>query len=586
MSRRGRIRLLSANAPVIAALRELASFTAIEDGSPQSFRARAYVGAIRAIEGLSRPVASMSASELAGVRGIGKSTAAKVREFVETGRIDKLERLRETHPPGQLDLLRVPGVGPKTVTLLWKELGVGDLADLETAATEGRLRHVQGLGERTERQILSSLERLKSFGTERTPIARAWPLAERFAAGVRERTGGAEVTVAGSLRRFRETVKDVDLLVVTDEPEAAMTAAAEHEEVVEVVAAGPTKTSVRTLDRLQVDVRAVEPGQAGAALLYFTGSQAHNIRLRERALARDLTLNEYALARPDGAVIAGRDEAEVYSALDLTWVPPELREDAGEVELAARGDLPRLVEVEDLRGDLHDHSDWSGDGRIPLGTLVASAEERGYEYFAVTDHAEDLRINGLSRAAMLAQRRELESLRERHDGLALLHGAELNIDPDGGLDYDPEFLAGFDWGVASVHSAFDLPPERQTRRLVTAMRNPAVNVIGHLLGRRIGRRPGIEADLDVVLDAAIETGTGIEINSSLDRLDAPAEVLREGAARGVTFVLSTDTHALHELDNVRYGVRHARRGMVPADQIANTWPAGRFLAWTREVRQA
>jgi DNA polymerase (family X) len=283
-------------------------------------------------------------------------------------------------------------------------------------------------------------------------------------------------------------------------------------------------------------------------------------------------------------VVASRTEEEVYAALELPWIPPELREDDGEFERAEAGELPDLVTREDLRGDLHDHTDRSGDGRVAMEDLVAAAVDHGLEYLAITDHAEDLSINGISREEMLTQRRELRDLEEARGDIRLLHGAELNIGIDGSLDYDADFLAAYDWLVASVHSHFRRPPREQTARVVAAMRHPSVTAIGHLQGRMLGRRAGIELDLDTVLDTAVETGTAIEINGNLRRLDASAEVIREGAARGVTFVISSDAHAIPELDNLRHGVSNARRGGLPKQQVANTWPTERFLRWVDDVR--
>lgn len=575
-----------ANHEVVRLLRELSTLTEIEEGDPQAFRVRAYDNAARAVEGLSRDVADMSEEELREVRGIGSSIAARIREYVEEGRVAKLEELRSRHPPGQLELMRVPGIGPRTVQLLSEELGVEDVDALARALDEGRVAELPGMGEKTAANLRRALDRLDLAGPERRiPIAQALPLAERVVAELQEVGAAGTVAYAGSLRRFRSTIGDVDVLVATDRPEEVMAVVADGAEVSEVLARGSTKTSVLTGSGPQVDVRAVPPRHLGAALVYFTGSKAHNIRLRERALARDLTLNEYALARPDGEVVASTTEEEVYAALDLPWIPPELREDDGEIELAEEGRLPRLLEVEDLRGDLHDHSDWSGDGRASLEQMVEAVIERGLDYLAITDHAENLTINGVSRQQMLEQRARVRELREAHPGLLLLHGAELNIGPDGSLDYDHEFLLDFDWCVASVHSHFNRPADEQTDRVVAALRHPAVTAIGHLTGRRIGKRPGIDLDVDRILEVAAETGTAIEINGNLDRLDAPVAVIREGAARGVTFVVSSDAHAPAELANQDHAVRHARRAGLTPDRVANTRSPQEFLRWVAEIRE-
>jgi DNA polymerase (family X) len=340
---------------------------------------------------------------------------------------------------------------------------------------------------------------------------------------------------------------------------------------------------VITRDGLQVDLRVVPPASFGAALVYFTGSKEHNVAIRERAVRRGLTLNEYGLTEVEGgSLLASATEEEVYTALGLAWIPPGMREHVGEIEAAEERTLPIFATVEDLRGDLHVHTDLSGDGHQSLEDVVAAARSRDYSYLALTDHAENLRVNGVSREEMLAQREALASLDA--GGLTLLHGAELNIAPDGSLDYDRDFLLGYDFCVASVHSHFDLPKSEQTARVVRAMEHPAVSAIGHLQGRRIGKRPGIELDIEEVLRAAERTGTAIEINSHLDRLDAPAEVLRAAREHDVVFTVSSDAHRLHEFDNVRHGVRLAERGWVAAERIVNTWPSERFLAWVSEVR--
>jgi DNA polymerase (family X) len=608
------------NDEVARLLAELAVLTELDEASPQAFRVRAYQNAQRAVAGLTEDVAELSTSELSKVRGIGKSIAGRIREYVETGTIAKLEELRAKHPSGQRDLLKVPGLGPKTVELLASELGVTDLDGLRAALEDGRIAGLPGLGERTAENLRRAVDEVAlTSKQERVLLHVAVPVAERIVAALQEVDGVDQVTYAGSVRRFRQDIGDVDVLVgAEDELASAVTERfVGLPDVDRVLGSGSTKTSVLTWEGVQVDLRVVPPSSFGAALVYFTGSKAHNIRLRQRALSRGCTLNEYALARlpeerdddeataddaadgqdedapPEGRVpwqdlevVASRTEEEVYAALDLPWIPPELREDDGEIERAETGDLPDLVTRDDLRGDLHDHTDRSGDGRVPLEDLVAAAVDLGLDYLAITDHAEDLSINGISRDEMLRQRRELRRLEERRGDIRLLHGAELNIGIDGSLDYDADFLAGYDWLVASVHSHFRRPPAEQTARIVAAMRHPSVTAIGHLQGRMLGRRAGIDLDLDVVLDAAVETGTAIEINGNLRRLDASPEVIREGASRGVTFVISSDAHAIPELDNLRHGVANARRGGLPKDRIANTWPTDRFLRWVADVRAA
>lgn len=588
------------NDEVARLLAELATLTELDEGSPNAFRVRAYQNAERAVKGLSQDVAALSATELAKVKGIGKSIAGRIREYVDTGAIGKLDELRSAHPPEQVALRQVPGLGPKTIQQLDETLGIRSVPALVAALDDGSLVGMPGMGAKTLDNLREGIDKLGLTSKDRrVPIGVALPLAERLVDRLRDVAGVVDVAYAGSLRRFREDIGDVDILVASDDPPPVHAAFLATEGLDRTIGSGETKTSVVTRDGVQVDLRVVPPGSFGAALLYFTGSKAHNIRLRQRALERGWTLNEYALAVHDerhapgaGAtvdepveVVAAATEEAIYAALDLAYLPPEVREDDGEIELAAEDALPPLVDVADLRGDLHDHTDLSGDGRDPLEALVAAAAARGLDYLAITDHAEDLRINGVSREAMLEQREALRALEQRRGDIHLLHGAELNIGLDGSLDYDDDFLAGFDWLVASVHSHFTRSAAEQTERVIAAIRHPSVTAIGHLTGRQIGSRPGIELELDRVLDAAVETGTAIEINAALARLDAPVEVIREGARRGCTFVISTDAHAVDELDRARFGAAQARRALLPRDAVANTWAAPRFLAWLDELRR-
>lgn len=576
-----------ANVEIARLLHELASLTELEEGDRQSFRARAYHNAVRAIEAHPAAVTLLTEDELVAIRGVGKAIAKKVREFAETGRIGKLEELRAKFPPGYVDLVRVPGVGPKTVALLRDHLGVTTVEELKAAIAAGRLADVPGLGKKTEENLARDIERLGLTGKERrTPIIDALALAEEIVRWLERLPSLERAAHAGSLRRFRETIGDIDVVASASDPGAVTEAFTRMAMVREVAARGDKKASVITAQGVQVDLRVVAPHQWGAAMLYFTGSQAHNIRVRERAVRRGWTLNEYGLFEEDtDRLIASATEAEIYAALGMAWVPPGLREDRGECEAAVAGALPVLASESDIIGDLHVHTDLSGDGRNTLEEMVEAAIASGLQYIAITDHAENLRLNGISRQAMLAQRAHLSRLRERYPEITLLHGAELNIGPEGELDYDDDFLLSFDWCVASVHSHFRLDQASQTKRILKAIAHPAVNAVGHLQGRRIGKRRGIELDVDSVLEAAAETGTAIEINSHLDRLDAAVEVLWSARGHGVVFVINSDAHRTSEFGNLRHGVRQAERGWVPADQIANSWERARFLAWAASKRR-
>jgi DNA polymerase (family X) len=567
---------------VASALKELAELTVLDEASSQSFRARAYENAMHEIRGLGGDIEAMTVAELCALPGIGKGTAQKIREYLDTGKIAKLEALRDKFPPDYVELSRIPGIGPKTMSRLRAELHIESVADLRAALDSHAIRELKGFGARKEEAIGKAIERLGFRGHERrTAIADAFPIARRLVAALEEMEEVDQACYCGSLRRLRETIGDLDLLCASTRPARVMEKFVALGDVGEVVARGETKTTILTRAGLQVDLRVVAPDQFGAAVLYFTGSKAHNIKVRQLAIKRGWTLNEYGLADAEsGDVVASATEEEIYRALALEWIPPSMREDAGEIEAAAAGTLPRLEE-KDLRGDLHVHSTWSGDGRSPLEEVVARAAARGYQYLAITDHGEDLAMNGVSRERLRAQRDEIERLREKHPTLTILHGCELNIGERGGLDYDQDFRAWLDFCVAAVHSHFDLPQARQTERLIEAMRDPTVQVIGHLTGRKIGRRPGIEIDVEAVLDAAEETGTAVEINSSLSRLDASADVLRQARGRDVVFVVSTDAHHVSEFERTRWGTQQAMRGWVDPARVANTWPRKRFLDWAK-----
>ncbi|MDH3470064.1 MAG: DNA polymerase/3'-5' exonuclease PolX [Acidimicrobiia bacterium] len=577
--------MAATNADVARVLNELVVLATLDEGSPQAFRVRAYENAAQAVSDYTGDITQLDTKELTKLKGVGGSTAAKIREYVDTGTFSKLEELRKKYPPELVEMTRIPGLGPKTITMLRDRLGVENLDQLNKAVAAQAVRELPGMGAKSEEKIGKAISRLGLHGKDRrTPIAQALPLARSIVAQLEEVPKVAAVQYCGSLRRFSETIGDVDILVSSTDAAAVMDRFVSMAAVDEVLAHGDTKSAVMA-GGIQVDLRVVTPAEFGAAILYFTGSKAHNIALRQLALGKGWTLNEYALSEIEtGKVVAAKTEASIYRKLGMAFVPPEMREDSGEIEAALAKRLPKPVELDDIKGDLHIHTNLSGDGRTSLDKMLAAAAARSLEYIAITDHGENLTINGVSRDKMLRQRKRLETLAARFPDMSLLHGSELNIAPDGSLDYDDKFLAGFDWCVASVHSSFDLERGVQTARVVAAIRHPAVSVIGHLTGRMIGRRPGIELDFDAVLNAAAETGTAIEINGALDRLDAPSHVIRQGAEMGVTFVISTDAHHPREFSRAHWGVANARRGWLPATSVANTWTRQRFFAWKEQVR--
>jgi DNA polymerase (family 10) len=538
-----------------------------------TFRVRAYERAASAIGAASADLATLTPAQMAELKGIGPSTATKISEYLASGAITMLTELRAAVPAGLIELTRVPGLGPKTAALLHRQLGIDSVEALRQALDSGALKGLPGLGAKTAENLRQSLERLGAKDTDRVPAADAIALAEEMCLRLRAVPGVVEVAYAGSLRRLRETIGDLDLLVASADPAPVMAALRDSDLVARVMAAGEKKTSVLLRRGIQADLRVVEPEAWGAALVYFTGSKEHNVAVRQRAVRRDLTLNEYGLYRrsEDGTAgerVASRTEADVYEALGMQVVPPPLREDTGEVEAAAAGTLPTVVTVRDMRGDLHGHSDWSGDGKASLEEMVAAAAARGYDYWAVTDHAENLTMNGMPRQVVLERRRAIAALSERY-AIRILDGAELNIGIDGTLDYDLDFLLAFDFCVASVHSLMNRPEPEQTARIIAAMEHPAVDVIGHPTGRKIGRRPGYQIDLEAIVETAVRTGTALEVNASPRRLDLSGEMVRRAVEAGALLAISCDAHSVGDLGSMRYGVATAQRGWATAGDVLN-----------------
>ncbi|WBP85631.1 helix-hairpin-helix domain-containing protein [Kitasatospora cathayae] len=587
-------------------LQEYADLINITGGD--AFRARAYEKAARAVGGYPEDLADLDLKGLQQIPGVGKSTAAKIAEYLATGRIPALESLRARIPSGVREMMAVPSVGPKRALALYRDLGIASVDELAGAIRADRLSGVAGLGERSGEKILHGIELMRQSGG-RTLLDVATELAEQLVAALSAVPGCTRCAYAGSLRRMRETVGDIDVLATADDSAPLMAALTELPYVAEVIGSGPTKTSVRTTQGIQVDLRVVPEEDWGAALVYFTGSKAHNIKLRTMAVRAGLKLSEYGLfevdgtakkaakgtkaakeaksaagttgttgakkdggadARTEGVKVVSETEDEVYAALGLPWIPPTLREDRGEIEAALNGELPDLIEESDLRGDLHTHTDLT-DGLATLTEMIDTAAARGYSYYAVTDHAPDLVMQRMTAEKMLAQREELRGLADRHRKLRLLHGTELNIGPDGGVDWPPEFLAGFDVCVASVHSHFNLDRTAQTRRLIRACENPYVHIIGHLTTRRIGLRGPIDVDLDAVFEAAARTGTAIEINSSPQRLDLRDEDILRAKRHGVRFSIDSDAHATGHLAYPRFGIGTAQRGWLTTEDVINAW---------------
>jgi DNA polymerase (family X) len=579
-------RAMDSKQDVLDMLRDLAELTMLDEGDPQSFRVRAYESAAQAISAQATDLGKLTPKDLQKIDGIGKSTADKIRELLDTGKVEKLEALRQKHPPSVVALLKIQGLGPKAVTKLRAELGVESIDDLRKALAAHTVKALKGFGQKSEDKLAQALARLDEQGSiGRTPISVALPLANRIVTRMLEVAGVAHASYCGSLRRFAETVGDIDVVVAASDPEPVMEAFVGMTFVERVLVRGASKTSVVTHRGTQVDLRVVAMRQLGAARLYFTGSKGHNIKLRQRALERKWTLNEYALSEIEGGrVVASETEEQIYEALGLPWIPPVLREDAGEIEAAERGELPGSIGR--VIGDFHVHTTVSGDGRSSLEEVVATAKARGYRAMAITDHAEGT-LSGVGREALLEQRAKIAAMQaELGDTLKLLHGVELNIGPNGELDYDLEFRRGFGFCLASVHDHFELDRAAQTKRIVTAMEDPTVRMIGHLSARMIGGRPSIDLDLDAIFDASERTGTALEVNGALPRLDMSVEALRRARTRDVTFVLTSDAHHASELERVQYAALNAERAWIDPKRVANAGTAERLIAWTAAEKRA
>ncbi|URM93585.1 DNA polymerase/3'-5' exonuclease PolX [Actinomadura madurae] len=568
-----------ANDEAAALIQELADLLSITGGD--AFKIRAYEKAARAIAGHPDDISELDLAGLRKIPTVGEAIAKKVLDYTATGTIRQIEELRTQIPAGVRALTAIPTLGPKKALAVYEELGISSVDELGAAIKEGRLRGLKGFGAKTEENILRGIELMESSGT-RVLVDAAASVADEVVATLSRLPQVERCAHAGSLRRMRETIGDVDVLAASRDPRPIMEAFTALPFVAEVIAGGDKKTSVRTAKGLQVDLRVVPPESWGAALQYFTGSQAHNIRTGEIAVKAGLKLSEYGLFDAEtGELIVSETEEEVYERLGLPWVHPALREDTGEIEAALEDELPRLVTVENLRGDLHSHTDLT-DGVASLEDMVAAAHARGLEYYAITDHAPNLVMQRMTDEKMLAQRVKVAELQKEYPGLRLLHGTELNIDPDGGVDWDADFLSGFDVCVASVHSHFTQDQDAMTRRLVRACENPHVHVIGHPTARSIGRRPPVDADWDEVFRAAARTGTAMEIDSFPDRLDLPADLIRRAKRLGVKFSIDTDAHSLGHHRNIRYGVGTAQRGWLTPDDVVNTWPLERLREFLRK----
>jgi DNA polymerase (family 10) len=515
------------------------------------------------------------------IPGVGKAIAEKTEELLTTGKLEYLEKLKKEIPGELAELLRIPDLGPKKVSMFYRELGITTIDQLKEAATTGKLRTLPKMGEKSEAKILTGIESL-GRRTGRLPLGNVLPFAEELRATVRKMPGVKAVELAGSLRRMRHTVGDIDLLVAAKKPEAVIAAFVALPGVARVSGQGTVKAGVDFHNGMHAQIWVHQPERFGTALQYATGSKEHNVRLREMALDKGLSLSDQSFEREDGSEILYSTEEEVYGELGMPWIPPEIREDTGEIQAALENELPRLIETKNIRAELHCHTIWS-DGQTDIKEMIKGAKQHGYKTLAITDHSPSIGlVNGLTVERLREQRKEIEKLRKKHDDLLILHGVEVEIKADGGLDYDDAILDWMDIVIASLHVSIRQPRAQVTERVIAAMRNPHVDVIGHPSNRMLPDREGADLDWDAVLKAAAETQTALEINANPRRLDLDDVQARRAIGMGIKLSINTDAHHPDHMDFMPFGVATARRGWVTAADVINTWTPKQIKAWLKE----
>ena len=551
------------------------------------YRVLAYRRAADAIQELGRDLHDIwEQGELQEIPGVGKAIAEKIDELLRTGKLEYYERLSSEIPPGLIEVLAVGDVGPKKAARFWKELNITSVDELEQAAQEGKLQALSGMGAKSEARILANIQAMRERRTGRMLLDKATGTAEILLQQLRELPEVEKAEIAGSLRRFRETVGDLDLIVASEDPSTVLKDFTGFPQVARTLGQGDTKASVELHDGTRVQAWVHPPDHFGSAWQYATGSQAHNVRLRELALKMGLSLSEHGFKSEDGDDLACSSEEDVYAALKLPWIPPELREDRGEIQAAETRKLPDLVKVEDLKGELHAHSDWS-DGSVSMRAMVKAAVDLGLEYFVISDHSQSLGVaNGLSIERLEKQRDEIKSIQSEIGGsLKILHGTEVEILADGSLDYPDDVLAELDIVVASLHMSLRQPREVVTERLLKAIANPHVDVIGHPTGRLIGKRDAADLDMGPILQAAAEHGVALEINANPERLDLRDVHVRMAIDAGCRLAINTDAHHPEHLQYRVFGVGTARRGWASPISVVNTWPLEKVQDWLDKHRQ-
>jgi DNA polymerase (family X) len=556
-------------------------------------RVLSYRRAAESVRELPRDINVVAAEgKLTEMPGIGKTLEEKIIELIETGELEFYNRLAAEIPPGVVDIMRINGVGPKKAQLFWKELQITDVQMLEQAAKEGKLRDLSGMGAKSEQKVLEGIESLRRQ-TGRTPLGVALPAAEALLDPLRSLPGVVDTQLAGSIRRARPTIGDIDLLLAVDNMEAApaiMEVFVQQPTVARVLGQGETKSSVELHNGVQVDLRVLPIEEWGTAQQYFTGSQAHNIRIREIALAKGYSLNEHAFSPVDksGNIIEDAEkvtfssEEAVYEFLDMQWITPEIRENAGEIERAQARTLPRFIQLEDIQADLHMHTTWS-DGKLSIREMVELAKAHGRKYIVITDHSRSLGVaNGLTVDRLLEQQAEIRRIdAEMNGSIRVFHGTEMEITADGHLDFPDDVLAQLDFVIASVHVSLRQERDVVTQRMLRAVQNPHVDLIGHPRGQLIPTREPHDADMDAVFAAAQTSGVAMEINANPARLDLEAQYARRAAELGILLSINTDSHNASDMDLLHYGIRTARRGWVEPESVINTWPLERFLSWAQ-----
>ncbi|MCF6156324.1 MAG: DNA polymerase/3'-5' exonuclease PolX [Candidatus Brocadia sp.] len=549
-----------------------------------TFRINSYRKAARVIGDLTEDIEELArAGKLTDIPGIGESTAEKIIEYINTGKMSKYEEVMKGVSEETVTLMQIPGLGPKTVAMLNRELGIVSLSDLEKALQDGKLKGLSGIGDKKIENIVKGIGLFKT-SQQRISIGMAYPVVKKIIEGLRHNSLIRDIQAAGSLRRMKETIGDIDILVSGTEGTEIIKSFVNMRGVTQILAAGDTKGSVRVEEGVQVDLRVVREDEFGAALQYFTGSKEHNIHLREIAKKKGLKISEYGIFKGDKK-IGGQREEDVYKTLGIDWIPPELRENRGEIEAAQVGKLPELIALSDIKGDLHNHSNWS-DGIPTFEEMAEHAMKMGYKYLVVSDHSKSLHVaNGLKDDELLEEIEEIDKLNKKFKGFTLLKATELDIKSDGSLDFPDKLLEKLDIVVASIHSGFKQGMKKITERMIAAIRNPYVNIIAHPTGRLISKREGYEVDLDKVVDACAETGTALEINCYYDRLDLNDINCRRAKEAGVMIAISTDAHHVDQMWMMELGVGIARRGWLEAKDVINTLSLDKLKAFCKKKRK-